>query len=103
MATQTTFAQEGTFLSERHSDVPAQLHVPDHGACTAVNDVLARVGDKWTMRVIMALGAGPLCRDAGFAQVMADLPVFIRQSHAERDQAAHGQSVLNHESAPWAL
>lgn len=60
MATQTTFAQEGTFLSEGHSDVPAPLHVPDHGACTAVNDVLARVGDKWTIRVIMALGPAPL-------------------------------------------
>jgi DNA-binding HxlR family transcriptional regulator len=48
-------------MSEGHKDVPAEgLHVPDHGACTAVNDVLARVGDKWTIRVIMALGAGPL-------------------------------------------
>ncbi|KHL26225.1 hypothetical protein PK98_07005 [Croceibacterium mercuriale] len=35
------------------------MHIPDHGACTAVNDVLARVGDKWTIRVIMALGDGP--------------------------------------------
>ena len=60
MATLTTFAQEGTFLSEGHKDVPAPLQVPDHGACTAVNDVLARVGDKWTIRVIMALGTGPL-------------------------------------------
>ncbi|WP_121116691.1 winged helix-turn-helix transcriptional regulator [Croceibacterium ferulae] len=60
MATQTIIAQEGTFLSEGHTDVPAPLQVPDHGACTAVNDVLARVGDKWTIRVIMALGTGPL-------------------------------------------
>jgi len=37
-----------------------------------------------------ALGAGPLCRDPGFAQAMADLPVFLRQSHAERDLAALG-------------
>ncbi|RYF77145.1 MAG: acyl-CoA dehydrogenase [Comamonadaceae bacterium] len=37
-----------------------------------------------------ALGAGPLCRDARFAQAMADLPVFLRQSHAERDLAALG-------------
>jgi len=60
MATLTTPAQEGTPLSEGHTDVPALLHVPDHGSCTAVNDVLARVGDKWTIRVIMALGTGPL-------------------------------------------
>ena len=37
-----------------------------------------------------AAGAGPLCRDAAFAQAMADLPVFLRQSHAERDLAALG-------------
>ncbi|WP_258168367.1 acyl-CoA dehydrogenase [Paraburkholderia sp. BL21I4N1] len=37
-----------------------------------------------------ALGAGPLCRDARFARALADLPVFLRQSHAERDLAALG-------------
>jgi hypothetical protein len=37
-----------------------------------------------------AVGAGPLCRDARFAHAMADLPVFLRQSHAERDLAALG-------------
>jgi DNA-binding HxlR family transcriptional regulator len=64
MATLSIDAQEGTSLSHGHTDVtgngPAELHVPDHGSCTAVNDVLARVGDKWTIRVIMELGAGPL-------------------------------------------
>lgn len=60
MATTTELAQEGTSLSGGHTDVPAPFHVPDHGSCVAVNDILARVGDKWTIRVIMALGAGPL-------------------------------------------
>lgn len=40
-----------------------------------------------------ALGAGPYCKDAQFARLMADLPVFLRQSHAERDLAALGQKV----------
>ena len=40
-----------------------------------------------------ALGASPFCRDARFARMAADLPVFIRQSHAERDFAALGQLV----------
>lgn len=61
----------------------------------AASEVLTRAG--------RALGAGPLCRDAGFAQVMADLPVFIRQSHAERDQAALGRLVCNQEEPPWQL
>lgn len=50
-----------------------------------------------------ALGAGPLCRNERFAQAMADLPVFLRQSHGERDLAALGRCVLDMEVAPWQL
>ena len=50
-----------------------------------------------------ALGAGPLCRNERFAHAMADLPVFMRQSHAERDLAALGQRVLATEGSPWPL
>lgn len=51
-----------------------------------------------------ALGAGPLCRDARFARAMADLPVFLRQSHAERDLAALGRAILEEEGAlSWQL
>ncbi len=49
-----------------------------------------------------ALGAGPLCRNARFAQAMADLPVYLRQSHAERDLAGLAALVLLEES-PWSL
>jgi len=76
MDTVTALAQEGTFRSSgdtavpAHSSAPApariapsiddRLHVPDTGSCTAVNDLLSRVGDKWTIRVIGSLGDGPL-------------------------------------------
>lgn len=53
--------------------------------------------------VTRALGAGPLCRDARFARLAADLPVFLRQSHAERDLAALGGLLTQQENAPWAL
>jgi DNA-binding HxlR family transcriptional regulator len=43
--------QEGTDL------IPANLHVPDD--CRAVSEVLARVGDKWTILVVGELGLGP--------------------------------------------
>ena len=46
-------------------------------------EVMAQVGQ--------ALGAAPFCRDRRFARLMADLPVFLRQGHARRDQAALGQ------------
>ena len=47
-----------------------------------------------------ALGAGPLCRDADLAQRYADLPIFLRQSHAERDRADLGRLVAGES---WAL
>lgn len=48
----------------------------------AVQRVMQRAGN--------VLGAGPLCRDETLARLYADLPVFLRQSHAERDLAAIG-------------
>jgi hypothetical protein len=51
-----------------------------------------------------ALGAGPLCRDERVARRFADLPVFIRQSHAERDLDALGQLSADRPGEPgWAL
>lgn len=79
----------------------------------AMADALrARLGIEAAAQTIMlhagrAVGAGPMCRDRRFARAMADLPVFIRQSHAERDLAALG-SNRNGEAeegrqAAWAL
>jgi len=54
-----------------------------------------------------ALGAAPLCRNERFARAMADLPVFLRQSHAERDLAALGERSLGQRGGgdgdPWGL
>lgn len=44
---------------------------------------------------VRAVGAGPLCRNPSFARAMADLPVFLRQSHAERDMAQLGELALD--------
>src|ERR1700742_3195531 len=43
--------QEGTSL------IPGNLHVPED--CRAVSEVLSRVGDKWTILVVVELGQGP--------------------------------------------
>jgi DNA-binding HxlR family transcriptional regulator len=43
--------QEGTKL------IPGNLHVAED--CRAVSEVLARVGDKWTVLVVSAMGDGP--------------------------------------------
>jgi DNA-binding HxlR family transcriptional regulator len=43
--------QEGTSL------IPSNLDLPED--CRAVSEVLARVGDKWTVLVVTVLGDGP--------------------------------------------
>src|SRR5438874_8622588 len=43
--------QEGTSL------LPSNLHQPED--CRAVSEVLARIGDKWTVLVVGVLGDGP--------------------------------------------
>ncbi|MBC7682846.1 MAG: acyl-CoA dehydrogenase, partial [Ferruginibacter sp.] len=54
-------------------------------------------------QVLQALGATPLCKDRYFARMAADLPVFIRQSHAERDFAAMGERLCKQQGDPWML
>lgn len=50
-----------------------------------------------------ALGAAAFCRNAPFARAAADLPVFVRQSHAERDFAALAEGVISNGGIPWQL
>jgi alkylation response protein AidB-like acyl-CoA dehydrogenase len=51
----------------------------------AAGDVLVRIG--------RALGAVPLGHDAVHARAVADLTVYLRQHHAERDLAALGKAA----------
>jgi DNA-binding HxlR family transcriptional regulator len=37
---------------------PSQVHLP--ADCRAISDVLARVGDKWSVLVVTRLGGGPM-------------------------------------------
>ena len=50
-----------------------------------------------------ALGAAAFCRDAHFARTAADLPVFVRQSHADRDFTALAENTLLQGDNPWPL
>ncbi len=61
-----------------------------------VRVVVERAADETITRTGRALGPGPLCQDSGHAQRVADLTVYIRQSHAERDLAELGQLAAAH-------
>jgi len=69
----------------------------------AVEEVVATV----LARAGRALGAGPLCRDARLARRFADLPVFVRQTHAENDLAELGEllarGAAQAERSVWTL
>ena len=50
----------GTSLEPAHTELPApRLPDPDHSDCRGVASVLSRVGDKWSVFVIMNLSDGP--------------------------------------------
>ncbi|MGW0857817.1 acyl-CoA dehydrogenase [Streptomyces sp. NPDC002690] len=53
-----------------------------------------RVGTLVLDHVGRALGAGPLCHDARHARRVADLTVYLRQHHGERDLAALGNVLV---------
>lgn len=79
---------------------------PDANAMLAAMSVRLSVEASATAAlsaVGRALGPGPMCKDAAMARRFADLPVFMRQSHAERDQEAVGRLVASGEYAPWTL
>jgi DNA-binding HxlR family transcriptional regulator len=63
-------AQEGTFLKPEHTKLTRHIDVPTkppvlppyahlESDCRGAASVLARVGDKWSVFVIMLLGGGP--------------------------------------------
>ena len=80
-------------------------HPGDNAQVVALRARLAaeQVATEVVHRAGRALGAGPLCRNARFARIMADLPVFVRQSHAERDLAALGSTPCDGSLRPWTL
>jgi alkylation response protein AidB-like acyl-CoA dehydrogenase len=56
-----------------------------------VRAVVEHAVDEAITRTGRALGPGPLCQDGRHAQRVADLSIYIRQSHAERDLAELGR------------
>ena len=56
-----------------------------------VRAVVEHAVDEAITRTGRALGPGPLCTDGPHARRVADLTVYVRQSHAERDLAALGR------------
>ncbi|MCH6170940.1 acyl-CoA dehydrogenase family protein [Pseudonocardia alaniniphila] len=67
----------------------------DHtGSLAVVRCAVERAAREVVERVPRMVGAAALSRDGDLAQALADLSLYIRQHHGERDHAALGASVL---------
>ena len=68
-----------------------------------VRATVARACEEILHRAAHALGPAPLALDAAHAKRVADLQLYVRQHHAERDQHALGGALLaaHGEVTPW--
>ncbi|HEV7208140.1 MAG TPA: acyl-CoA dehydrogenase [Mycobacteriales bacterium] len=83
----------GALLREVAREVDAEPRGPHHARAQVVRAAVAAAVTDVLDRVGRALGPAPLARDARHAQLAADLTVYVRQHHAERDLAALGADL----------
>ncbi len=66
-----------------------------------VRAAVEQVATDAVVRTGRALGAAPLALDTEHARRVADLELYLRQSHAERDLEQLGRAALESGAAPW--
>ncbi|MCW2525411.1 MAG: acyl-CoA dehydrogenase [Pseudonocardiales bacterium] len=85
-------------------------HASSTGADTAadpsrlamrVRAVVAATAETTLREVGQLLGPGPLAFDEPHARRVADLTVYVRQHHADRDLAGLGEGLVKSAEAPW--
>ncbi|UFS60441.1 acyl-CoA dehydrogenase family protein [Subtercola endophyticus] len=83
-------------LAEAAALVDAGAATGAHGGLLAnrVRATVARASESVLLHVAHALGPAPLAQNAVHAKRVADLELYVRQHHAEKDDAALGQQLL---------
>ena len=66
-----------------------------------VRGLVARSCEEIINRAGHALGPAPLATNEAHAKRVADLQVYIRQHHAERDDASLGQLLAERQAPQW--
>ncbi len=103
-AVDAVVAGAGTVLADAAARVDGGRAAGPAGAALAlrVRQVVRRAAEEVLDRTHHALGPGPLVTETEHAARVADLQLYLRQEHAERDQAALGRHLLDHPgSASW--
>lgn len=77
------------------SDAATLIDAGDQAGVLAkrVRSTIVRAAEDTLLHVGHALGPAPLVRDAVHAKRVADLEVYLRQHHGERDDVSLGRSV----------
>ncbi|WP_440222801.1 dehydrogenase [Dokdonella sp. MW10] len=102
-AVDVALSAAAALLRETAACIDAQPLQPHRHEVMRVRACVERAATEVIDRVGRALGPGPLCEDLAHARRCADLSVFIRQSHAERDAEAIGHAAHGSVHAPWSL
>ena len=66
-----------------------------------VRSAVSRSAERVSQALAHALGPGPLATDEDHSRRVADLALYIRQDHAERDLARLGKAILDMNAPPW--
>ena len=78
---------------------------PDRGETRILagrtRSIVAGSAEEILRRCAHAMGPAPLALDARHAGRVADLELYLRQDHAERDEAELGRTLLTREARPW--
>ncbi|MDN3905865.1 acyl-CoA dehydrogenase [Arthrobacter sp. YD2] len=90
-------------LAAAAADVDAGRADGPDGALLAgqVRAVVADAAEQVLRLAGHGLGPGPLTGEEEYARRVADLQVYLRQHHAERDSAALGRALLTAGGEPW--
>ena len=93
----------GISLTAAAAAIDAGDAVGEQGALLAarVRGQVARTVDEVITRTGHALGPAPLALDARHSGRVSDLQLYVRQHHAERDDAALGRRLREAGISPW--
>ncbi len=94
-------ARAALAAAARIVDDPATTRQQAEIVTLRTRNLVARASEEVIQRVGHALGPAPLAFEVEHARRVADLQLYVRQHHAERDDVALGRKLLSGLVAPW--
>lgn len=102
-------AIDASLQDSRRALLEASVLIDDGAAAGAagsqlakrVRSTVAQTCELVIVRAGHALGPAPLALDDAHAKRVVDLQLYVRQHHAERDDASLGDTIARNEDAPW--